>query len=292
MKTDKQYNLPESDKDFLRSLPGLDVSFTKPKEDVWNQLSELISSEEENAPVIVKTLQPIKYLRIVYAAAAILVLMLASTAFMRFYTKSIICESGQHLTALLPDGSSIELNAGSSIKYHPYWWNQERHVHFEGEGFFKVEKGKSFEVFSSKGKTVVLGTSFNIYSRKDEYKVTCYTGKVRVISTASGESADILPNQQAIIQNNGNVISHTQQNTNNTILWRQGMFIFTATPINQVFEEIERQFGVSIKTNTKLSYNYSGNFSREQSIEDVMHTVCLALNLEYKKVNDGYLVSK
>ena len=30
-------------------------------------------------------------------------------------------------------------------------------------------------------KTVVLGTSFNIYSRNTNYQVTCVTGKVRVI---------------------------------------------------------------------------------------------------------------
>jgi len=292
MKTNKQHNTQWSDDDFMKSLPEIELSFSKSKEDVWSELSALIDEKETTETVQPKKQGQLKQLNIVYAAAAVIVLLLSTTAFLRLYTKTIAAGAGQHLTALLPDGSSIELNASSTIQYHPYWWRFNREVKFEGEGFFKVQKGQSFEVVSTKGRTIVLGTSFNIYARKNDYKVTCYTGKVRVVSVVSGESTDITPNQQAIIKTDGKVISHTEINTDETISWINDQFIFTGTPLYIVFEEIERQYGISIQTKEKLSYNYSGNFTRKQSADEVMHKVCLGLGLKYQKVDGGYLVSK
>lgn len=292
MKKNLPYNNHISDNEFLHSLPEIETSFSKSKKEVWDELSGLMENKQTSS--ITPTVTFNRYTsrhRVIYAVVALLVVLLATGAFIRFYTKTVTSGMGQQITALLPDGSSIELNAGSTISYHPYYWKWQRHVHFEGEGFFKVQKGKSFEVVSAKGKTKVLGTSFNIYSRKDEYKVTCYTGKVRVVNNSSGQSADIEPNQQAMIDN-GHVIKQDKTNIENTISWRDGMFIFTAAPILDVLDEIERQYGVTIKTNEKLKYNYTGNFTRDQTIEDVLHTVCLALNLTYKKVNNGYMVSK
>ena len=291
MKKNVPYNNPISDDEFLRSLPEIETSFSKTKEEVWDELSGLMENKQKSSIPPAISFNHFSTHKVIYAVAALLIVLLASGVFIRFYTKTVTSGMGEQITALLPDGSSIELNAGSTISYHPYYWKWQRHVHFEGEGFFKVQKGKSFEVVSAKGKTMVLGTSFNIYSRKDEYKVTCYTGKVRVVNNSSGQSADIEPNQQAMVDN-GHVIKQTKTNTENTISWRDGMFIFTAVPILDVLDEIERQYGITIKTKEKLNYNYTGNFTRDQSVEDVLHTVCLALNLTYKKVNNGYLVSK
>ncbi len=295
MKNDKQHINPGSDKDFMQSLPEIERPFKKSKEDVWSELSDMMDEQETETPI--RTIKPqetkVRSLKQIYwAAAAILVLMLSTSAFLRLYTTTVEAGAGQHLTALLPDGSSIELNASSTIKYHPYWWRFNRQVQFEGEGFFKVQKGKSFEVVSSRGKTIVLGTSFNIYSRKNDYKVTCYTGKVRVVSVISGKSADITPNQRAEVIANGSVISKNEELAEETISWMEDKFYFKGTPIQLVFEEIERQYGISIQTKEKLNYLYTGNFTITRQAEDVMKRVCKGLNLNYKKVNGGYLVSK
>nr|WP_321454176.1 FecR family protein [uncultured Carboxylicivirga sp.] len=292
MKTNRQHKTQVSDNDFIKSLPELELSYSKSKEEVWNSLSAIINKENSQLEDNLSPIHSIRDLKFTYAVAAVFITLLVSTAFMRFYTKTINVGTGEHISALLPDKSSIELNASSTIQYHPYWWQFNRQVQFEGEGFFKVQKGSTFEVISTKGKTIVLGTSFNIYSRKDDYAVTCYTGKVKVVSNKSGQSVSITPNKQAIIKNNGSIISRDDINTDNTIAWRDGMFIFTATPINQVFEEIERQYGVSINLSTEINYNYTGNFTRQQSVDDVMHTVCLALNISYQQVKGGYKVSK
>ncbi len=279
-----------TDEDFLKSLPKLDVPYSRSKQQVWDELEQTMNksvSESVSAPAMakVRTFRPVWL-----SAAAILIVLLSTTAFFRFYTKTVQADMGQHLTALLPDGSSIELNAGSVIKYQPLWWRFNREVQFEGEGFFKVQKGQSFEVVSSLGRTIVLGTSFNIYARKNEYKVTCYTGKVRVVSVVSGESTDITPNMQAYIESNGRVVSAAEENTEATISWMKDMFFFTGTPIETVFEEVERQYGVRIQVQDQLNFLYTGNFKRSRSADDVMNMICRPMGLSYEKTNFGYRV--
>ncbi|MBS2212494.1 FecR family protein [Carboxylicivirga mesophila] len=282
-----------NDEDFLRSLPELEPSYSRSKHDVWQKLEAAMeaSPSERVQPVAmpakVRTLRPV-----LMTAAALLVVLLATTAFFRLYTKTVSAPMGQHLTALLPDGSSIELNAGSVVKYQPLWWRFNREVQFEGEGFFKVQKGQSFEVVSSLGRTIVLGTSFNIYARKNEYKVTCYTGKVRVVSVLSGQSTDITPNMQAYIQSNGSVVSAVEEDAETNISWMNDMFFFTGTPVQIVFEEVERQYGVRIQTVGQLNDLYSGNFSRGRSADEVMNMICLSMGLKLEKTSYGYKVSQ
>ncbi len=282
-----------NDDDFIKSLPKVELPYTRSKEDVWSDMEALMDGKSNNTEEQDQNTGKVRKLRpLILSAAAVLVIALATGTFFRFYTKTITANAGQHLTALLPDGSSIELNAGSVIQYQPYWWRFSREVHFEGEGFFKVHKGKSFEVISSKGRTIVLGTSFNIYARKNEYKVTCYTGKVRVVSVVSGESTDITPNMQAYIKGDGHVVSTEDFDTKETISWINDMFIFTATPLDVVFEEVERQYGVGIESSLKYNYQYTGNFTRQRSADEVMHMICRAMGLQLTKTNNGYKVSE
>jgi ferric-dicitrate binding protein FerR (iron transport regulator) len=279
----------------MKSLPKVELPYSRSKEDIWKKMEILMGDEsaeelkeaEESGKGKVRILRPI-----LLSVAAVLVVLLGTTAFFRLYTKTINAQAGHHLTALLPDGSSIELNAGSVIKYKPLWWRFNREVQFEGEGFFKVQKGKSFEVVSSMGRTIVLGTSFNIYARKNDYKVTCYTGKVRVVGVVSGESTDITPNMQAYIKKNGRVLSTEEINMSETISWVNEMFYFTGTEIEVVFEEVERQYGLSIKLSEPLGYAYTGNFSRERSADEVMHMICRSMGLDFEKTSYGYKVSK
>lgn len=282
-----------NDDDMMKSLPKVELPYSRSKEDVWKQMEAMMDEDDQDEVRETETSKgKVRNLRRVFiSVAAILIVLLGTTAFFRLYTKTVNANAGQHLTAMLPDGSSIELNAGSVIKYKPLWWRFNREVQFEGEAFFKVQKGESFEVVSSMGRTIVLGTSFNIYARKNEYKVTCYTGKVRVVSVVSGNSTDITPNMQAFIQSNGQVVRSDKVNTEETIAWIDDQFFFTSTPMETVFEEVERQYGVRIVLDVQMSDEYTGNFSLDRSVDDVMYNICRPMGLKFEKTTYGYKVS-
>ena len=183
---------------------------------------------------------------------------------MRFYSQTINCPAGEHVFATLPDGSLVKMNANSNIKYYPLWWTFSRTVNFNGEALFKVKKGEKFEVISKNAKTIVLGTEFNIFSRNSDYQVSCLSGKVKVIASTTKDKVILVKNQKAELKTNGSIILHKNEKVKENISWVNNKFFFTSTPINKVFNEIERQYGISIKIEKNINFIYTGNFTKKK----------------------------
>jgi transmembrane sensor len=215
-----------------------------------------------------------------WSVAAVFVLLISISGFFRFSTKTITTQAGSHFAMSLPDGSKVDLNAQSTLTYHPYWWRFERKVTLEGEGLFEVEKGKKFSVISRLGTTQVLGTIFNIYSRDEVYRVTCITGSVKVITRSKNEVI-LKPESKANVTPNGQIILNQEIEILPEISWKDNMFLFTAVPIKNVFSEIERQYGITIETRIDNYTLYTGNFSKNQKVEEVLGYICPALGYKF-----------
>jgi len=260
------------------------VSYKKSKEEIWSELDPKLT------PEITAKHSWIFHHRVSLAIAASLIILLGIAGVMRFYTTTINNPAGQHLLATLPDGSTVELNANSILSYKPYWWRFSRTVQFEGEGFFKVQKGDKFTVVSSLASTQVLGTSFNIYARNGQYQVTCHTGKVKVISKSKDEGI-LSPGYEAKLSLDGKVVIYKSPDMKSSISWIDNKFIFTAIPLKRVFEEIERQYNVNITMPENLNYTYTGYFTKDKSVDSVMGLVCKPFGLSFvTKSGHGFLV--
>ncbi len=267
-----------SDDEFLNSLPEIELPYSKSKDEVW---AEMMTEIDKTKAPVNKT----KRLWVVYSLAASLVLVLASAAFMRFYSETQYCPKGEHMSVLLPDKSRVELNANSSLSYHPYWWQFAREVKFEGEAFFNISKGNRFDIISRYGSTRILGTSFNIYTRKNNYKVTCFTGKVKVFSNLTQDEVVLYPKDYASINRNGQIELEKGINVKEKTMWRDHIFFFTGTPIQHVFEEIELQYDIRIIKKDLSEISYTGNFKKSNSVDEILNWVCLPLGLEYSKLS-------
>ncbi len=268
----------EREKDLFSRL---EVPSSPAKEEVWAHLSQQLGQ----APSAKKQSIGFWQGRSIWLSAAALTLLLSLGLFARFQTTSIHCPKGIHMSTRLPDGSVVEMNAESSLTYHPYWWWASRSLAFDGEGFFRVIKGKSFTVSSPMGETTVLGTSFNIYSRNEAYKVSCITGKVKVVSQ-SNEEVILQMNEQASIRANGSIEKTSQPNRTLETAWTRKMFHFTATPLPKVLEEMERQYDVSIGLSHGSDFIYTGFFSRKQRLEESLKLVCKPFGLTFVKESD------
>jgi len=243
---------------------------------VWNEIEKSMEEKPSSRSLSVR------FISRPMSIAAGLLLLIGIGTFIRFYQVTIQTPAGEHQLAEMPDGSTINLNAESTLKYHPYWWKFNRELHFEGEAFFEVQKGGKFSVISKNGTTQVLGTSFNIFSRNDNYKVTCLTGSVQVISKTKN-NALLQPNSKAEIQPDGTIEIQHNIEPFPEISWKKNIFMFTAVPAYEVFHEIERQFGVKVTTNMNSHALYTGNFSRDLDVEEILGYVCPALGLDYNR---------
>ncbi len=270
----KDINLSGIDEQSRKIFSGGSFVWEKSKDDIWNDMGKTIGAD----PISKNKRYLNKYS--FWAIAAGIAIILGITGFMRFYTKNINTIAGTHQLAILPDKSIVNLNAESFISYKPYWWKFKREVRFEGEGLFEVEKGKKFSVFSKLGTTTVVGTSFNIFSRNEVYRVTCISGKVRVSSIVN-EEVLLNPDTKALVQPDGRIEVLKDVETLPEISWKNNIFLFTASPVKEVFKEIERQYGVTIKANIDNYILYTGNFTKNQNVEEILSYICPALGYKY-----------
>ena len=122
----------------------------------------------------------------------------------------LLAQKGSRTRAMLPDGTTVWLNAGSKLDYINDFSGNTREVQLEGEAFFDVAKkaGKPFIVHTSNISIRVLGTVFNVKSYPEDKNVetTLYTGHVQVYRAGPDrepavqpEVIDLRPNQKLIL---------------------------------------------------------------------------------------------
>ncbi len=259
--------------DFFKHL---EADFEKSEHDLWGPIEEQTSSKKEAKSFSLKWLK--------FAVAASVAILAALTLFLRLYTTEIVAPKGQQLSYELPDGSAVQLNAESMVSFQPYWWRFNREIRLKGEAFFEVSKGEKFTVLSEEGTTAVLGTSFNIYARNSWYEVYCKTGKVKVASTKHDIKYQLTAGNLAIIDNKHLSGSKKATDERDYISWTQNKFSFTNTPLQSVFEELERQYDIHIDFSEEVAvFKFGAYFERPQQADQALDLVCMQFQLNFEK---------
>lgn len=288
MKNEYTYNNQERNlgEDADRLSRKMSVEWTEPKEAIWQRMASQLDRPAPRPKVILWQRPTFRL-----AVAALLLVLFSVAGVMRFYRASYETGAGQQLLVSLPDGSTVKMNAGSSLNFYPYWWAFSRELAFRGEGYFEVEKGRRFAVVSSQGTTTVVGTSFTVFARDEAYRVACLSGKVKVADADKQHEVLLEPNQKVALTD-GQFVKTGVKAADETA-WTRNQFLFAGTPIREVFDEIERQYGVQIVCREPLQNVYTGNFSRDLSVEEVLNFVCKPFHLNFEKqgVNE-YRISK
>lgn len=114
--------------------------------------------------------------------------------------------AGAKSKVTLPDGSTIWLNAGSSLKYSNQYDNKNREVLLTGEAFFDVAKDKKriFIVKTADLNIKAYGTTFNVKSYPEENTVetTLIEGSIGVTRTKysnkKNDEVMLKPNQRVV----------------------------------------------------------------------------------------------
>jgi transmembrane sensor len=212
------------------------------------------------------------------AAASIAILFGIWYLILRKPATEVMADKGQHTEYQLPDGSQVTMNAESKITFKKGSFIKNRLLTLDGEAFFSVKKGKSFVVNTKLADIKVLGTSFNIFSRDNSFKVSCLTGKV---SVTSKNNAVIITPGESVSFTNGQLVKFEDKNINTIANWRSGEFYFENAPLSSVFKEIERQFNVTfVATNVAEKY-FTGSFTNKNLV-NALDIVCIPMGLTYE----------
>lgn len=197
------------------------------------------------APPAVKPHTAWRPRRAAVALAAVVLFAIAAVVFLEsnkyngVYTTGI----GEQRTVQLLDGSTVELNARSTIQVR--LTAEQRDVTLlEGQALFRVAKDKQrpFVVQAGDAQVRAVGTEFDVYKKQAATVVTVVEGRVETyddlntpgtaaIVLSAGEQLTVLPHV---------VTKPTRTDTAVATAWVQKRLIFEETPLSDVAEEFNR----------------------------------------------------
>ena len=203
----------------------------------------------------------------------------------------------------LPDGSTVWLNDGSTLKFPQRFSGKTRTVFLDGEAYFDIVKnaGKSFIVKTSEFNIRVLGTKFDVmaYPEDNTFETTVETGKVILEKAAAKrrfiEIAELERNQRAVFNKKTGKLNTNIVNTDKYTSWREGKLIIRDDPMNDVVKRFRRWYNVDIELiDPELSdFTYSATIIDETLLQ-VLDYFKIITPIEYtcskrEKMPDGTL---
>jgi ferric-dicitrate binding protein FerR (iron transport regulator) len=225
-----------------------------------------------------------------HAAAAVLLIVLGTALFYNWPAapvsySTISNPSGQIKQVQLPDGSTVWLNAATTLRYANSF-SQHRQLQLDGEAYFKVthDFGHPFTVESGGVHIRVLGTRFNVssYAAASRTVVSLLEGKVSVMA-AEKELAILQPATQ--LEWNWTTKKATIKTIDTTavVAWKAGRLQFQGQPLGEIVQTLERWYGVHIRfANPDLEQcRYYLNFDGAMPLKDLLTLLSEVTNMHY-----------
>lgn len=239
-------------------------------------------------------------------AASVLILLLAGALYWR-QPVAVSAPPGEHVTATLPDGSSVELNSGTMLSYPrrfsawPFVPAERRTVRLQGEAFFDVRaRPRPFVVETFNARIEVLGTQFNVRARADagpvDTRVTLTSGRVRVRAAQHPDRTVLLSKagqSSRVAAPTAAPTAPQEVGVERVLAWRRQGFAVTDWPLAAIFGELERRYDVAITVNAPaiLADSMTLYYPRHTDATVIIHDIAVAKDLTYRATSQGYAIA-
>jgi transmembrane sensor len=228
-------------------------------------------------------------------------------------TNEVSVPYGSKSHVVLPDGSVVNLNSGSTMRYTSNFDNN-RKVYIEGEAFFNVKKDAKHPFFVQTSNIVirVLGTVFNVKSYPEEniIETTLVSGSVQIFEKKNDDTehlqeiALLKPNQKAVFykdKKHANEVSDVNAGTGAITVkevphievatgiktglytaWKDNQLIFNSEKFESIIPKLERWYNIEIENQFKELNNsrLTGKFDKE-SIEQALKALQISIPFHY-----------
>ncbi len=237
--------------------------------------------------------------RLLTIAAGLALLAVASWLFrheLRY--KTIHTAYGEISHEVLPDGSKVTLNANSSLRFPRLGFGEDtREVWLNGEAEFSVihtDTDQRFIVKTPKDFQVeVLGTEFSVFTRTRGTKVVLNSGKIRVDYKKEGKPVQVTmqPGDLLKMDQGGDIRMETTETPQEHSAWKERRFVFDGTPVNEICQLLEENFGVIVRPSSEKigERSITGNFET-QTHEELLGILREVFALETRKQKDTLML--
>lgn len=224
--------------------------------------------------------------------------------------------TGKTESRLLPDGSVVFLNNGSTLTYPGVSAPRVMDIQLDGEARFEVvhNKLRPFTVTSEGLVTKVLGTVFEVDADKkqEDIVVKLYDGKVAVKPTVTSSEVQLKPGYQLVYNKRSfkavitrmagaeakavkaaGVVNEPVEQLNVPVA-KSSWYMFNNQPLNKIFDQLSGMYKTNIhynKADLKNLY-FIGQFSKSDSIETILSQIAQSQSLRLTKTEDGFEIRK
>ncbi|MBO0938592.1 FecR domain-containing protein [Fibrella sp. HMF5335] len=219
---------------------------------------------------------------------------------------------GETTTITLPDGSTVQLNGNSTLTYRDDWAEgQAREVWLEGEGFFIVTKKAvsgqghagvprnavpvKFTTHTPGLDVQVLGTQFNVNTRRGQTDVTLVEGKVKLIrpNNAQANVLEMRPGQVATARPGIEAVALQKADPQPRTAWTQQQYIFEKTPLRDIAQQLSDAQGLTLVfgDDALADRRFTGNLSSE-NLETLLTTLAATFDLTVERDSNTVYLRK
>ncbi len=235
-----------------------------PEEERFHRVWQKIQAENHasaNSPAIDQRSRSRRFIGLKVAAAAALLVIAGLAVFNLWQTPAeyitYTTNYGETHQLILPDSSVVMLNANSSVRYPVAWNDTKREVWLEGEAFFEVTKKLVNEESSQKAKFLVhtsqldvevLGTAFNVNTRREKTAVVLNHGSVNLNFKNNKAQQNLLMQPGELVEyiSPERQLTHVHVDTLMYTSWVTNKLIFKDQTLEEIAIVLEDNFGYEI----------------------------------------------
>lgn len=177
----------------------------------------------------------------------------------------------------LPDGSTVFLNSDSKLSFSKKFGKSNRDISLTGEAYFEVspDKENPFRIYAGNALVKVVGTEFNVNTRKSRGLVEVYVESGIVELSENGN----LENSLLLHSGNTGIIEKKSINMSipgnaNAIAWKTGVMTFVDAPLLEVIELLNNVYNVKIKVEGEGmdTIRINGSY-QDDLLEDILSVI-------------------
>lgn len=198
---------------------------------------------------------------------------------------------GRKSKITLPDGTLVNLNYESQLKFPKVFTGKYRKVELIGEAFFEVvhQDTMPFIVQTNGIETEVLGTSFNIKSFEvgKETEISLVTGMVKVKHSKGGSPVknitQLSPGEQLTFDRNSGEMVKGNFNVERITSWKEGVLLFKDAGFEEFIYRLEKWYGVDFQIygTPSKKWRINGRYQHEK-LDDILLGLKFVYDIEYK----------
>ena len=184
---------------------------------------------------------------------------------------------GGEYTVVLQDGTAVQLNSASELRYPVQFVGDERRVYLSGEAYFDVQRDTTRPfIVSSDGMDVrVYGTEFNVTAYEGEpLRTVLVNGKVGM-QARSSEEIFLHSGEMGKYHAEAQKIEVQAVNTRLYTAWKDGTFAFNNETIEQIMGRLSRWYDLNVfYANEEVkSQVFDGIIPQVNNVGDILHLI-------------------